>query len=365
MDNPSKRDPYKLVGTNLKRYQIQELAGIGGMGAVYRAQHEITKAIVAIKVLRPDLTMGDQESLKFILEEASKTVALNHPSIIKVNDADLTEDGRAFMVMDWLEGHTLESELKEHGVLSLERAAVLLDQICDAIAYAHNKNIIHRDLKPSNIMLVTEENNEETVRILDFGIAKVLSRISGTNTRIFGSSYYISPEQTVAQGRIDKSSDIYSLGVILYEMLTGKVPFEADTEGQIIEMHRTLAPKPLREIHPEIPPAVEDVVLKAMAKKPMKRYQTATGFARFFRKAADLTTGTLVMKCVDLESGSTLPSAMIYLNGKYAGRADEEGSWRQEKLIPRNYLIEVESSRYARWHKSVNLGAHKRLTITA
>jgi serine/threonine protein kinase len=362
MENQSIRDPYKLVGTTLKRYQIQGLVGIGGMGAVYRAQHEITRAIVAVKVLRPDLWMGDQESLSFFFAEATKTVALNHPSIIKVNDADITEDGLAFMVMDLLDGRTLETELKENGSISLERANALLEQICDAVAYAHNKNVVHRDLKPGNIMLVQEENGEETLRILDFGIAKILSASSRTNTRIFGSSYYVSPEQTMANGRIDRGTDIYSLGVTLYEMLTGKVPFEGETEAQVIDMHRSHAPRPLREIHPEIPQAVEDVVLRAMAKNPKDRFQSAILFARAFQKAVNFAPGALELRCIDLDSGEDIQSAMIYLNGRLAGQA-QNGAWHQENLIPRKYLIEVEAPNYINWHRTVSLDSNEKLAL--
>jgi formylglycine-generating enzyme required for sulfatase activity/serine/threonine protein kinase len=362
MENQSIRDPYKLVGTNLKRYQIQGLVGIGGMGAVYRAQHEITKAVVAVKVLRPDLWMGDQESLSYFFAEATKTCALNHPSIIKVNDADITEDGLAFMVMDLLDGRTIETELKEMGVVPLERVNALLELICDAVAYAHTKNVVHRDLKPGNIMLVTEENGEESLRILDFGIAKILSASSRTNTRIFGSSYYVSPEQTMANGRIDRSTDIYSLGVTLYEMLTGRVPFEGETEAQVIDMHRSQAPRPLREHRPEIPQAVEDVVLRAMAKNPQDRFQSAILLARAFQKAVNFAPGALELRCIDLDSGEDISSAMIYLNGRLAGQA-QDGSWRQDNLIPRKYLIEVEAPSYINWHRSVTLDSHEKLAL--
>jgi serine/threonine protein kinase len=363
MENQSIRDPYKLVGTNLKRYQIQGLVGIGGMGAVYRAQHEITKAIVAVKVLRPDLWMGDQESLSYFFAEATKTVALNHPSIIKVNDADITDDGLAFMVMELLDGRTLETELKENGVVSLERANTLLELICDAVAYAHNKNVVHRDLKPGNIMLVKEENGEESLRILDFGIAKILSASANrTNTRLFGSSYYVSPEQTMAHGRIDRSTDIYSLGVTLYEMLTGRVPFEGETEAQVIDMHRSQAPRPLRELRPEIPQAVEDVVLRAMAKNPQDRYQSAILLARAFQKAVNFAPGTLELRCIDLDSGEDISSATVYLNGRLAGQT-HDGSWRHDNLMPRKYLIEVEAPNYINWHRTVSLDSHEKLAL--
>ncbi len=264
--------------------------------------------------------------------------------------------------MDLLYGRTLETELKEMGMVPLERVNALLELICDAVAYAHNKNVVHRDLKPGNIMLVTEENGEESLRILDFGIAKILSASSRTNTRIFGSSYYVSPEQTMANGRIDRSTDIYSLGVTLYEMLTGRVPFEGETEAQVIDMHRSHAPRPLREHRPEIPQAVEDVVLRAMAKNPQDRYQSAILLARAFQKAVNFAPGALELRCIDLDSGEDISSTMIYLNGRLAGQA-HDGSWRQDNLIPRKYLIEVEAPNYINWHRSVTLDSHEKLAL--
>jgi serine/threonine protein kinase/formylglycine-generating enzyme required for sulfatase activity len=363
----SRRDPYKLVGGKLERYEIQELIGIGGMGAVYRAQHEITKAKVAIKVLRPDLTISYEEGVGFFFEEATKTVSLQHPMIVKVLSADYTPDGSAYMVMEWLDGRTLEQEMKDRGVFPLQRVIVLLEQIAEAVAYAHRKRIIHRDLKPSNIMLVMEENGEESIRVLDFGIAKVLSTTIGigTNTRVAGTSYYISPEQTIAHSPIDQSADIYSLGVILYQMLTGQVPFEADTEGQVMDMHRSILPRPLREIRPDIPQAIEDVVLKALSKRPLDRFQTATDFARAFRQAASVTLSELVAQCVDATSGAAISKAEVYLNGRYEGQTGADGWWRKGDMTPRQYLIEVESPRYVRFNRSVDLQPNEELTVVA
>src|SRR5262245_34370179 len=360
-----KRDPYKLVGTNLERYQIQELIGIGGMGVVYRAQHEITKARVAIKILRPDLTISNEEGVGFFFEEATKTVALRHPMIIKVLNADYTPDGSAYMVMEWLDGRTLAEEMKANGSPPLPRAIELLDQIADAVAYAHRKGIIHRDLKPGNIMLVQEENGEETIRVLDFGIAKVLSTTIGTNTRVAGTSYYISPEQTIAHSPIDQSADIYSLGIVLYQLLTGQVPFEAESEGQVMDMHRSILPRPLREIRPDIPQTIEDVVLKAIAKRPLDRFPTAIDFARAFRKAANIAVSELLVQCVDATSGVAVSQAEIYLNGKHDGQTGEAGWWSKSNMTPRQYLIEVESPRYVSLNRSVELQPNEELTVVA
>ncbi len=363
----ARRDPYRLVGTTLERYEIRELIGIGGMGAVYRAQHEITKAQVAIKVLRPDLTISNEEGVGFFFEEATKTVSLQHPMIVKVISADYTPDGSAYMVMEWLDGRTLDHEIKEQGPFPLHRVIILLEQIADAVSYAHKKRIIHRDLKPSNIMLVREENGEESIRVLDFGIAKVLSTTIGigTNTRVAGTSYYISPEQTIAHSPIDQSADIYSLGVIIYQLLTGQVPFDADTDGQVMDMHRSTPPRPLREIRPDIPRAIEEVVLKALSKRPLDRYQTATDFARAFRQAANVTLSELVAQCADAITGAAISRAEVYLNGKYEGATGADGFWRGEDMTPRQYLIEIEAPRYVRFNRSVDLQPNEELTVVA
>ncbi|MBO0861836.1 MAG: SUMF1/EgtB/PvdO family nonheme iron enzyme [Chloracidobacterium sp.] len=362
MNSQVKRDPYKLVGTNLERYEIQELIGIGGMGVVYRAQHEITKARVAIKILRPDLTISNEEGVGYFFEEATKTVSLRHPLIIKVIGADYTPDGSAYMVMEWLNGCTLDKEMQA-GPLPLHRAAQMLEQIADAVDYAHKKGIIHRDLKPSNIMLVKEESGEESIRVLDFGIAKVLSTDIGTNTRVAGTSYYISPEQTIANSPIDQSADIYSLGIILYQMLTGQVPFEADTEGQVMDMHRSISPRPLRDIRPDIPRSVEYVVLKAIAKRPLDRFPSAIAFARAFQQAANIDASDLVVQCVDSTTEEAVPKAEIYLNGKNEGHTNEDGWWRKGEMRPRQYLIEVEAPRYVNINKSVDLQSNEELTV--
>jgi serine/threonine protein kinase/formylglycine-generating enzyme required for sulfatase activity len=365
MNSQVKRDPYKLVGTTLERYEIQELIGIGGMGVVYRAQHEITKARVAIKILRPDLTISNEEGVGFFFEEATKTVALRHPMIIKVISADYTPDGSAYMVMEWLDGRTLAEEMKANGAPSLQRVIEMLDQIADAVAYAHRKGIIHRDLKPGNIMLVREESGEESIRVLDFGIAKVLSTTIGTNTRVAGTSYYISPEQTIAHSPIDQGADIYSLGIILYQLLTGQVPFEGDSEGQVMDMHRSILPRPLRDIRPDISQAIEDVVLKAIAKRPLDRYPTAIDFARAFRQASNIAMSEIMLQCVDANSGLAVPQAEIYLNGKHEGRTGEDGWWSKKNMTPRQYLIEVESPRYVSLNRSVELQPNEELTVVA
>ncbi len=365
MEQQARRDPYGITGTTLGSYQIHELVGIGGMGVVYRAQHLTTEGIVAVKVLKPDLALSNPAMDKLFFEEAKKTVGLNHPYIIRVTHAERTSNGIAFLVMEWLDGHTLEDELKEGGMMPLERVITLLEQICEAVAYAHSKGTIHRDLKPGNIMIVTDHKGDEAVKILDFGIAKALTSTMGTTSRAMGAPFYASPEQLVANVSIDHRSDIYTLGVLLHHLLTGDVPFNADSLEGLIYKHISVAPPSVRQSQPDIPEAVEEVILRALAKRPEDRYHSATELARAFRQATGLKTGALRLQCLDSSTGSSLAGASIYINGKFYGRTDEEGWWSKKDFSPGDHLLEVDCSRYARWVERVRTNPREEVTITA
>src|SRR5215510_6418970 len=363
------RDPLGLIGEKLNRYRIEEFAGRGGMSVVYRARHEISEYVVAVKVLDPELA-GDPKMVNSFLAEARNTAALRHPSIIRINDVDQTEEGWAYLVMEWLDGRTLYDELRRHGSLPIERASRLLDQICAAVEYAHSKNVIHRDLKPGNIMLVSNEQGGEqgeqegeAIRILDFGIAKVLDATLGINTQVAGTYYYTSPEQLTRGAAIDRRADIYSLGVVLYQMLTGEMPFKADSMPEMIRLHCEAPPRPLREVNTAIPQAVEDVVLKALAKKAADRHLSATELARAFRNAANIHPSTLIVECVDATDQSQLAGASVYLNGKFAGNTAAGGELRLEQLAPREYRIEVESAHYRSSQKSFRLEPQEELVV--
>jgi serine/threonine-protein kinase len=268
-------DTLGLVGTNFGRYYIKKMVGSGSVGIVYLAQDVLLKRDVAVKVF-PHSLASNQEAMNYFFEEASKTASLKHPGIARVDDVG-HKGGRAFMVMEWLDGRTLEEELREKGRLPVERVAGLLDQICDILAYVHSQHIVHRDLKPSNVMLVTNESGQETIHILDFAIARSLDTTIRETLRSH-DTYYASPEQ-LRGGATDERSDIYSLGVMIFELLTGERPFKADS------IHNA-APPPLCQFCPSIPQAVENVVLKALAKDPIERYQSATDLAEDFHRAA-------------------------------------------------------------------------------
>ncbi len=371
MELRPKRDPYRLVNTTLdRRYLIVEPAGMGAMGAVYRAQHTNTGRIFAIKILKPDV--GDNpEVAQLFIEEAKKTGALIHPNIVNITDAGITNDATneydkwIFLAMEWLEGGTLDDEVKKPEPIPFDRIANWLDQICEGVSYAHEHGIVHRDLKPSNIMVVPAPQGGEIIKVLDFGIAKALDSTFSANSRVMGTPRYASPEQLQVKSQIDGRSDIYSLGIILYQLLTKALPFDSDSTNGLMFQHLHEPPKPLREVRPDIPEIVEEVILKALAKNPADRYATAIELARAFRSALRLSEGVLIVECFDANTLSTIADAAIYLNGKHAGQADKHGQWQKGNLSSKQYAIEVDYPNYENWQKSLWLEAREEVTVVA
>jgi serine/threonine protein kinase len=263
------------------------------MGSVYRAEQPEMNRMVAIKILHPKLTNRTDLVARF-RREARAMAQLNHPNTVKVFNYGELEDGSLYIVMEFLEGRNMNRAVKRDGPLPTERAVPLLIQVCGALQEAHSMGIIHRDLKPENIFLSKQMGMDEYPKVLDFGLAKVTEqqmRPGSVNLTqegmVFGTPEFMSPEQ--AQGQtLEATSDIYSLATILYEALTGKLPFDARSPMEFIQKHVVEQPIPLSERVPGLrfPKGLDEAVAKALAKSPRDRYQSAIEFAAALRPFA-------------------------------------------------------------------------------
>ena len=277
-------NPNALEGQMLGKYRVLEPLGRGGMPQVYRAYHSQLDRYVAIKVLRTDLTDQDEFLARF-RREARSVANLRHPNIVQIFDFDIKDD-LYYMVMELLEGDTLKAFLNSYRIrgefIPLEEIVRILTDILEGLAYAHDEGIVHRDIKPANILLTRRGQAVLT----DFGIAQILGGTKYTvSGAIMGTLHYMAPEQGL-EGHCDQRSDIYSLGIVLYEMLTGEPPFDADTPLAILMKHvNDPLPVPRKQNQP-IPAPFERVVLKALSKRAADRYQNAGEMAEALRQAA-------------------------------------------------------------------------------
>ncbi len=270
-----------LVGEVLGNYRLTSELSSGGMGTVYRAQHELLGRVAAVKLLRPELSSNDVLVQRFF-NEAKAATAIRHPGIIEVYDFGYTEDGRAYLVMEFLDGEPIATRLQRRGRLTELEAAAIARGIASALKAAHAMGIIHRDLKPDNVFLVPDpDGTGDRVKVLDFGVAK-LADPSPTNVRhtqtgaLMGTPLYMAPEQARAAGTIDERADLYSLGCMLYEMLVGKPPFVAEGAGEIIAMQLFGQVQPPTERLASLTPEMNGIVMRLLEKDPHDRFQNAT-----------------------------------------------------------------------------------------
>ncbi len=276
---------YNLVGKILGgRYEILEVVGNGGMATVYKAKCNLLNRYVAVKVLKETLK-SDEEVVKRFITESRAAASMSHHNIVSVYDVGETDDGLNYIVMEYVDGMTLKEYIKSKGCLDWREACEFAYQIARALECAHDHGIIHRDIKPHNIILTSDH----TVKVTDFGIARTTTsntiKMPGSGD-VFGSVQYISPEQARG-GYVDARSDIYSLGTVLYEMLTGKLPFDGDNAVSVALQKLESEPEDIREISEDIPDSVAEIVMKAISKEQYKRYQTAADMAVELREALD------------------------------------------------------------------------------
>ncbi len=282
---------FNLVGKTLGKYRLVEKLGQGGMAQVYKAYQPDLDRYVAIKILHPHLT-GDEDFAERFRREARAVAALEHPHIVRVYDFDTDED-MAFLVMEHLEGTSLKSHLRDLDCreerMGLERVGRIVGALADALDHAHRQGVVHRDLKPSNVLITTSGRPVLT----DFGIARMVDATVVTESGgTLGTPAYMSPEQGRGEPG-DARSDIYALGVLLYQLCTGRVPFDADTPYAIILKHITAPLPPPRSICPELSESVERVILKALTKNPDDRFQSAGELGRALRTAIEAPEATL------------------------------------------------------------------------
>lgn len=280
-DDPIYTEDDPLIGRTLDgKYRLEYQVGIGGMAVVYLATRLHIGDSVAVKVLNTGVPLSDVDLQRFELE-ARSAAKIKHPNIVSIFDFGTTSDGLMYLVMELLEGSSLERELEEKTFLDVDRALELMQPMCEAVNAAHAEGLIHRDLKPSNILLHRLKDGSEIVKVVDFGVAK-LTNVNDTAYKerltktgyLVGTPHYMSPEQ-IREQEITLKSDIYSLGVIIYEMLTGCLPFNSDNVIDLLLAHLENSAKPIREITPNIPAGVDEAVLQALSKDPKKRQSSA------------------------------------------------------------------------------------------
>lgn len=302
------RGEFTLIGKMIGDYQILEKRGEGGMGMFFRARDIRLDRIVGLKMIRAEL-LHDPEILAKLEEEARSLARLDHPNIARLLHYIVSESQRC-IVMEYVEGSDLAEKLRRDGPFSLDSMAVLVPQVCAAISYAHNRNVIHRDIKPSNMLLT----RDKTVKVTDFGIAKILGVSAKTKTGVAtGSLPYMAPEQ-IRGKQIDARTDIYQLGVMVFELLVGRRPFLAETEYDMMSHHLSTPPPVPSALRPGIPKSIDRVLIKALAKNPEERFATVDEFLTEFRDAlpASVDSRTVFRVNADADAGAWPPVRRRY-----------------------------------------------------
>lgn len=270
-----------LIGSVLAdRYEIVDEIGHGALGIVYRARHLVMEKTVAVKVLFEQLDQDENNFLRF-QREAQAASSMSHPNIVTVYDFGISQNNTPFLVMDYIEGQNVKEVLRKHGRLPVDRSVKIFLQMCSALEHAHSKGILHRDIKPENVVLVKTSWNPEFVKLVDFGIAKYVNEPSRNAKKltmegqVLGTPAYMSPEQIMG-GRLDARSDIYCMGVLMYNLISGKLPILGKDSAETMSKHITELPVELADACPEIkiPFRLQRAIMKTLKKHPQDRHQS-------------------------------------------------------------------------------------------
>lgn len=275
------------------RYQLLQPIGSGGMSVVYKAMDEMLERIVTVKILRENYS-SDAKFRERFKQEAKAAANLSHPNIVTVYDFGFDND-KVFIVFEYIDGTDLKTLIRKRGPFETKEALSLITQACAGVGYAHRAGLVHCDIKPHNMLV----SHDMRLKVTDFGIARALATIHPDEKSdvIWGSPHYFSPEQATGNAP-SPASDVYSLGVILYEVLTGKLPFEASEASELARMHRQESPTPLRQVNPDVPETLEEITLKVLSKEPSARYRTADQLGRVLLSFGNLNqepTGPIIL----------------------------------------------------------------------
>ena len=302
------------------RYRVEAVLGEGGMGVVYRCRHQIIDKLVAMKVLRADLARDEEVTTRF-LNEAKAASAIGNPHIIDISDFGRLPDGSTYFIMEYLYGQPLAALTEKGEPVPVKRILRIALQLGEGLEEAHRAGIVHRDLKPDNIFLISRGAEKDFIKILDFGIAKVstagqTSKLTRAGA-VFGTPHYMSPEQA-AGAPVDLRGDIYSLGVILYELASGRVPFDADNFMGILTQHMYKAPVPIRALVPEprdVPPGLEAIVLKCLSKRADHRYASMDELVEDLKKLEAGLVPDAVSELMQRSAGFNVPADYMKSGG--------------------------------------------------
>ena len=343
------------------KYHLEKRLGQGGMGVVYCAKHAYLKTQHAIKVILPDLVGNDPQLVTRFRQEALAAAAIRHHNVVSVTDYGVAQGTMPFLVMEYVEGESLHDLLEREGKLSPEKALELITAICRGIGVAHKQGIVHRDLKPLNIMIVKDKSNlSEAVKILDFGLAKIKSGellgsfIQAQTTGLMGSPYYMAPEQW-SDDDLDARSDIYSLGIMLFQMLAGDVPFKGSSIPAIMKKHLSDPPPSFADFNLQISPQLELAVRRALEKDPEKRTPSVEVFIEDLRSAVGVTQNSIGVitasnfPVTNLRILTNPPQSRVFIDNVPVGESQPDGWLMLEGLQSGNHQLRIHHEGFQDW----------------